>query len=107
MYLHQKETMKSVHKFIHLQHFRFIVTCTIRLSKVAFRNVLFSLIVEPTVKTRMHSSRMLTACSLPYGGSLSRGIFVREVSLWGRGFCQGDPPDRDRLPPNRMTDTQV
>ena len=37
-------------------------------------------------KTRMHSSRMRTVRSLPYGGV---------VSVWGWGLCQGDG---DRCP---------
>ena len=41
----------------------------------------------------MHSSRMRTARSLPYGGA----------SLFG-GSLSGRPPDRDPLPVNRMTD---
>ena len=66
--------------------------------------------------TRMHSSRMRTARSLPYGGlcprgscpggSLSRGVRCSGVSCLGgsRVSVQGGLTDRDRPPVNRMTD---
>ena len=59
------------------------------------------------LKTRMHSSRMRTARSLAYWGSLSRAVSVkRGVSVEGGlcrggslsrgGTCQGDPPWTER-----------
>ena len=44
----------------------------------------------------MHSSRMRTACSLPYGGSLSRGVSLTETHL-DKGPLDRDPLDRDPL----------
>ena len=47
------------------------------------------------ITTRMHSSRMRTAPSLPYGGGVSGvsiwggGVSVQAVSVQGVGFCPG------------------
>ena len=50
--------------------------------------------------TRMHSSRMCTTRSLPYGGSLSRGVSLIETPL-DRDPLDRDPLDRDPLDRDR------
>ena len=64
--------------------------CEIRNQRIKF-NVYIEQRQRPK-KTRMHSSRMRTAHSLPYGGrSLSGGVSVQGGSLsGGGGLCQGD-----------------
>ena len=46
-------------------------------------------LAEARPKTRRHSNRMLTACSLPYGGGLSGGPL--SGGLCPGGLCQADP----------------
>ena len=60
--------------------------------------------VDLNVKTRMHSSGIRAARSLPYGG----GVSVQGVSVQG-GLCQTGSDIIEILPPpvNRGTDRQV
>ena len=56
--------------------------------------------------TRIHSSRMRTSRSLPYGGSLSGGSVSRGMGLCPCGcLCSGRPPRRnmgpEQKPPRR------
>ena len=61
-----------------------------------------------TVKTSMHSSRMRTARSLPYGGAPVQGVLCRGEYVWGGSVSRGSLSGR--APPDcghRILDTRL